>query len=75
MSSAGAFIRFAFGSIFRNRRRAISAMIGIILAVTLIAGENIAIDTTASSALMNALKAVQVDFIASASSSDYMNVT
>jgi putative ABC transport system permease protein len=60
--SLGSFSRYAVQSVFRNRRRTFAAIIGVLLAVTLVAGENIAIDTTASSVFRQMLDSVAFDF-------------
>lgn len=62
------FIGYAVGSIFRNPRRTIVSITGIVLAITLIAGENIAIDSTTQVMLEKTLDKVSVDFRAYCSS-------
>lgn len=59
------FLRYAFGTVVRNRRRTLSAIIGIVLAIAFIAGSNIAIDSTVRSIMDSALAGVQTDFYAS----------
>ncbi|MFQ6060124.1 MAG: ABC transporter permease [Thermoplasmata archaeon] len=60
--SLGSFSRYAVQSVFRNRRRTLAAIIGVLLAITLVAGENIAIDSTASSVLKQMMDSVAYDF-------------
>ncbi len=62
MTTIGTFLRFAVESVFRKKSRAFSSIIGVLIAVTLIAGENIAIDTTAKEALDEKLEDVKTDF-------------
>ncbi len=57
-----AFSRFVLKDIFRNRGRTFSSIIGVVLAVSLIAGENIALDTTARDVLAEELKDYRYDF-------------
>jgi putative ABC transport system permease protein len=59
----GSVARYAIRSVIRNKRRTFAALIGTLLAVTLVAGENIAIDTTASSVLNEMLDNLNHDFI------------
>lgn len=60
--SLGSFSRYAVQSVFRNRRRTFAAIIGVLLAVTLVAGENIAIDTTASAVFDQMMEDIIYDF-------------
>jgi len=69
-----AFISFIVSNVFKNRRRTISAIIGITLAVTLISAEIIAIDTSASSVINDKIEQVPYDFRAN-SRDDYNNTT
>ncbi|HEX9908006.1 MAG TPA: FtsX-like permease family protein [Thermoplasmata archaeon] len=59
-----AFARHATESVFRNWRRSLYALIGIILSVSLIAGSWIAVDSAGMGILRAQLEEVQVDFIA-----------
>jgi ABC-type antimicrobial peptide transport system permease subunit len=59
----GSIARYAIRSVVRNKRRTFAALIGTLLAVTLVAGENIAIDTTASSVLNEMLNDLNYDFV------------
>ncbi|MEM2899351.1 MAG: FtsX-like permease family protein [Thermoplasmata archaeon] len=69
-----AFMSFIFNNVFINRRRTISAMIGITLAVTLVSAEIIAIDTSASSVIKSKFEQVPYDYSAN-SKYDYNNTT
>jgi ABC-type lipoprotein release transport system permease subunit len=55
-------LRYALTNIFRNKRRSLTAIVGVVLAITLITGENISVDTTANSMLLSTLEFVPVDF-------------
>lgn len=59
----GSVARYAIRNVYRNKRRTFAALIGTLLAVTLVAGENIAIDTTASSVLNEMLDDLNYDFL------------
>lgn len=57
------FLRYALVSLARNRRRSLFAMVGIALSTSLVAGSLIAVDTSASSMLHNAIGPTMVDFV------------
>lgn len=78
MTNIGTFLRFAIKSIYRRKGRAFSSLVGVLIAVTLLAGENIAIDTMARDKLEDELRDVEVDFYGyeeDLSSSDALNLT
>jgi ABC-type lipoprotein release transport system permease subunit len=56
-----AFSRYVISDILRNKSRTLSSIIGVVLAVSLIAGENIALDTTAKDVLANELNDYNYD--------------
>ena len=58
------FVRYSFESILRNRRRSLFAIIGIVLALALITGSSIAVDSSAYGILRSAISSVDVDFTA-----------
>jgi hypothetical protein len=58
------FARYAIESVFRNRRRSLSAVVGIVVAVALVSGSFIAVDSSAYGRLRAALDEVKVDFSA-----------
>lgn len=58
------FVRYSFESILRNRRRSLFAIIGIVLAIALIAGSSIAVDSSAYGILRSAISSVDIDFTA-----------
>jgi ABC-type lipoprotein release transport system permease subunit len=60
-----AFSRFVLKDIFRSKGRTISSIIGVALAVSLIAGENIALDSTAKDVLEEELEKNGYDYYAS----------
>lgn len=62
------FSKYAIQSIYRNKRRTFAAIIGVLLAVTLVAGENVAIDTTTSSVFKQMMDTVTYDFVGTSSS-------
>ncbi len=74
VSTVGGFARYAFENMIRSRRRTFSAIIGIVLAVALISGEVIAVDSTTKSIVQNSLQNVPVDFSGKmrADETDYM---
>src|SRR3990170_8233781 len=53
---------FAASDVLRNRRRTISAILGVFLAVTFVAGTFIAIDSSARATLDASLAGIQGDF-------------
>lgn len=63
------FVRYSAESIRRNRRRAVYAVIGIVLAVSLIAGSFIAADSSGMGLLRATIQQVPVDFVAADASS------
>ena len=58
------FARYAIESVFRNRRRSLSAVVGIVVAVALVSGSFIAVDSSAYGRLRAALDEIKVDFSA-----------
>ena len=66
------FVRYSFGSILRNRRRSLFAIVGIVLAIALIAGSSIAVDSSAYGILRSAISSVDVDFTANVNSYNSM---
>jgi putative ABC transport system permease protein len=70
------FVRYALENVFRNKRRSLFAVLGIVLALALIGGENIAIDSIITVALKEELAKEPVDFVGTAYySEDYENIT
>lgn len=65
MAGTLAFSRFVLKDIFRNKGRTLSSIIGVVLAVSLIAGENIALDTTAKDVLAKELEDYKYDLYGS----------
>ncbi len=61
MAGTLAFSRFVIKDIFRNKGRTLSSIIGVVLAVSLIAGENIALDSTARDVLSQELEGYYYD--------------
>ena len=59
------FARYAFESVLRNRRRSLFSMMGIVLAISLIAGSSIAVDSSAYGVLRATLDSITVDFLVS----------
>lgn len=55
------FARYPLESVLRNRRRSLFAVIGIVLALSLIAGSSIAIDSSAFGMLRAAIGEIDVD--------------
>ena len=53
---------FAFSGILRNRRRTVSSILGVLLAITFIAGTFIAIDSSARATLDATLNSIQGDY-------------
>lgn len=64
------FVRYSFESIVRNRRRSLFAIIGIVLALSLMAGSWIAVDSSGYGLLRAAVDEVKVDFVATDSNPD-----
>lgn len=57
------FLRYSIVSVLRNRRRSIFAMIGIALALSLMTGSFIAVDSSSYGILRAAIGGVEVDFV------------
>jgi len=55
------FLRYPLESVVRNRRRSLFAVIGIVLALSLIAGSSIAVDSSAFGMLRAAIGEIDVD--------------
>ncbi len=55
------FLRYPIESVLRNKRRSLFAVIGIVLALSLIAGSSIAIDSSAFGMLRAAIGEIDVD--------------
>lgn len=74
-----AFTRFVVRDIYRNKGRTLPSIIGIVLAVALIAGENIALDTIAKDVLAGELSDLKYDFYGisaeSLTASDFSNIS
>jgi len=60
-----AFFRYSIESVIRNRKRSLYAIIGIVIALSLIAGSWIAVDSSGIGLLRAAIREVPVDFAAS----------
>ncbi len=58
------FFRYSFEGVLRNRRRSLFAVLGIALAMALVSGSLIAVDSSAYGLLRSAVSNVSVDFIA-----------
>ena len=56
------FPRYSVESVFRNRRRSLFAIIGIVIALSLLSGSWIAVDSSAQDFLRSRLKGIVVDF-------------
>jgi ABC-type antimicrobial peptide transport system permease subunit len=65
------FVRYSFESVLRNRRRSLFAIIGIVLALSLMAGSWIAVDSSGYGLLRAAIDKVKIDFIATDSNPDF----
>ena len=75
MASGGTFFKYSFLQIFKNSRRTFSAIIGVTLAVTLVAAESISIDSSARAVMDSLLAGVPVDMMAStATTTDFSTV-
>ena len=57
-----AFVRYSIESVLRNRRRSLYAITGIAIAVSLVSGSLIAVDSSARSTYNEAISEVAVDF-------------
>jgi hypothetical protein len=56
------FARYAVESVLRSRRRSIQAMAGVAIAISLFSGSVIAIDSSVSSIVSDAISSIVVDF-------------
>ncbi len=56
------FSRYSVESVFRNRRRSLFAVIGIVIALSLLSGSWIAVDSSAKDLLRSRLDEVAIDF-------------
>ena len=65
------FVRYSFESIVRNRRRSLFAIIGIVLALSLMAGSWIAVDSSGYGLLRAAIDEVKIDFVASSTDQEF----
>jgi len=65
------FIRYSFESIVRNRRRSLFAIIGIVLALSLMAGSWIAVDSSGYGLLRAAVDEVKIDFVATSTDQEF----
>jgi len=57
------FLTFSVESIFRNRRRSLHAIIGVVLAVSMLAGSLVAVDSSANGLMDAAIRAIPVDYV------------
>lgn len=64
MASFFSLARYALESVVRHKQRSLFAVIGTVLAVSLVSGSLIAADSSALGLLRASLKDVKVDFIA-----------
>src|SRR5439155_1663234 len=55
-------LRYAFAEVFRGRRRTISAVVGVAIAVSFLAGTSLAIDSSVSIAMGSYLSRLDRDF-------------
>ena len=62
-----AFVRYSIESVLRNRKRSLYAIIGIVIALSLIAGSWIAVDSSGIGLLRAAIDDIPMDFVAYAS--------
>lgn len=62
MGISGAFLKQAIRGVYRNKRRTLYAILGVVLAISLIAGENIAIDSSVRAALYVRLETIYYEF-------------
>lgn len=69
------FLILSINSIYRNKLRSIYAFLGIMLAISFIAGSMIAIDSSSSALMRSALGGVPVDFIGDAYGGQSANIT
>ena len=67
------FSRYSIVSVLRNRKRSIFAIIGIVLALSLVSGSWIAVDSSGMGVLRSAMRDVRQDFISSDDDSSPMN--
>jgi len=76
MAAHGTFWKYALAQIVRKRRRTLSAVAGIAIAITLIAAENVSVDSSARALIDQQLSDVPVDMEARTDSTrDYTNAT
>lgn len=64
--SALSFFRYSFETALRNRKRSLFAVIGIALAMALVSGSFVAVDSSAFGLLRSAISSVEVDFVGEA---------
>lgn len=57
------FLTFSVESVFRNRRRSLQAILGVVLAVSMLSGSLVAVDSTATGLMDAAIKAIPVDYV------------
>ena len=62
------YFRYSFQAVLRNRRRSLFAALGIALAMALVSGSLIAVDSSAYGLLRSTVDKVDVDFMATGSS-------
>ena len=67
MAPAVTFFKYSFLQIFKNSRRSFSAIIGVALAVTLVAAQNISVDSSARAVMDQLLSEIPVDMMAGTS--------
>jgi len=67
-------LRYGLSNVLRNRRRGLAAILGVVLAVTLLAGLNISVDAIANSMMMNSLESEPFDFAVSTNNDSYNEV-
>ncbi|HEX7392644.1 MAG TPA: FtsX-like permease family protein [Thermoplasmata archaeon] len=65
-------IKYPLESLARNKRRSLFAIVGIVLALSLIAGSSIAVDSSAYGLLRAAIKGIEVDMVADQPLSDFV---
>ena len=64
-------VKYPLESLIRNKRRSLFAIVGIVLALSLIAGSSIAVDSSAFGLLRAAIKDIEVDMVADQPLSDF----
>ena len=65
-------VKYPLESVARNRRRSLFAITGIVLALSLISGSSIAVDSSAFGLLRAAIEDIEVDMVAYESQSDFV---